>query len=104
MELMRTCHSMHPWTGLTTGLVSGIASPSPPAGKGILRTLRSYVLMAGDANIHPVHALGTGMTDHLKPCKGPEEKRVTSTLHEGGRDSCRKALRHYDISENELRH
>lgn len=65
------CHPMHPWTGLAPGLVSGVASPPPPAGKGILRTLCSHVLMAGDMNTYPVHPLGTSLNDNLKPCKGP---------------------------------
>lgn len=64
-------NSMHVWTRLASVLVSGTASPPSPTGKGILRTLCSYVLMAGDANTPSVHPLGTSVIGHLKPCKGP---------------------------------
>lgn len=51
---------MHEWTRLASVLVSGTASPPPPPiGKGVLRTLCSYVLTTGDANTHSVHPLGT---------------------------------------------
>lgn len=49
----------HDWTRLTSVLVSRIASGPATTGKGILRTLCSSVLMAGDANTLSVHPLGT---------------------------------------------
>lgn len=67
---------MHKWTWLASALLSGIASGLPPIGKGILRTQCSDVLMADDANTPSVHPLGTSVTGHLKPCKGPEMQCV----------------------------
>lgn len=67
-DLIRTCQPVDK-SGLWDGVWKSLSSSS--AGKGILRTLCSYMLMAGDTNIHSVHSLGTSVNDHLKHCKGP---------------------------------
>lgn len=62
--------------------------------------------MSGTVNTQPVQHLGTSVDGHLRPCEGPQNnpnKCVTSALHEGGSDSCRKALQQHDISGNEVR-